>query len=73
MKTKMRALAVAVMVLIGTLGFAAPAQAHDDPWTTHSHCNSYGCYKMCSAWDEWFNGCHDGYYIVYNPIRWGYW
>jgi hypothetical protein len=43
---------------------AVPAQAHYDPWQTHSHCNSFGCYRSCSWWDSMW-GCKSVYYVIW--------
>jgi hypothetical protein len=65
MKNRLRAAAVAALLVAGPLVGAVPAQAHYDPWTTHTHCNSYGCYQMCSWHAKYFMGCREGYYIVW--------
>lgn len=64
MKKKRPIVAVATLSLLITLGVAAPARAHYDPWTTHSHCNSTGCYRSCSFWDSLW-GCRNVYYIIW--------
>jgi hypothetical protein len=53
-----------VVALLATLGVAAPSQAHYDPWNTHTHCNSTGCYRSCSFWDHIW-GCQDVYFIIW--------
>ena len=63
MKTRAR-IAAALATLALVAGTAAPAQAHYDPWTTHNHCNSFGCYTACSVWDKLW-GCRDVYYIIW--------
>lgn len=65
MKLKIRAALVALLMLVGLTFTAAPAQAYYDPWTTHTHCNSTGCYRNCSWWDSLW-GCQSVYYIFYN-------
>lgn len=65
MKRLKRAAAILAVLVAGLFVTAVPAQAHDDPWNTHTHCNSYGCYKMCSWSDKTFFGCQNGYYFLY--------
>lgn len=58
-------LAVLGLTAALTLGVAAPAQAHYDPWETHQHWNDTGVYVSCSVWDELFNGCANRYIVVW--------
>lgn len=57
--------ATVALALTLCLGVAAPAQASYNPWTTHTHCNSYGCYTNCSWWDSLWGCKNNVYYIVW--------
>jgi hypothetical protein len=68
MKKIRRAIAVVGIAVIASVGLAAPAQAHYDPWTTHWHyTNGIPTYKQCSWWDSLW-GCKNEYLPWPYPI-----